>query len=189
MSVEEAALVARLVAQDPDAWRGFLDAYGPAIEGACRRTLARAGAPADPQTVSDAAAETVALLFRDDLRLLRRYRSGHPLEAYLRVIARSRTLRLLEGRRELPLEGAGPASGDLVQEAAEALERARRVREALERLPARDAEALRGFYGEGLSHAELAPRLGLPAGQVGMVLSRAREKLRGLLGKEFGDSG
>jgi RNA polymerase sigma factor (sigma-70 family) len=189
MSAEEAALVARLVARDPEAWRGFLDAYGPAIEGSCRRALLRAGAPADPQAVADASAETVALLFRDDLRLLKRYRSGHPLEAYLRVIARSRTLRLLKGRRGVSLSGAGPASGDLVQEAAEAAERALRVREALGRLPERDAEALRGFYGEGLTHAELAPRLGLSAGQVGMALSRAREKLRALLGKEFGDSG
>lgn len=175
----DARLVARLLAHDGAAWRELIDLYGGAVAGSCRRALLRAGRPADTGAVDDAVAEVFRLLLEQDGRLLRRFRSGSPLLAYLRVIAWTKTLtRAMRAPRALPLdesrsEAPAPASAD-----DEASGRVLRLRAALSRIPERDAQALRWFYEEDLSYAEIARRSGLGLAGVGMLLARAREKLK-----------
>lgn len=60
-------------------------------------------------------------------------------------------------------------------------ERGRLVREALGKLPPRDAEILTLKYAEGFTAAAIAGRLGLGVAAVEARLHRARGRLRGLL--------
>ena len=179
-------LAQRLIARDPGAWEAFLAEYGGLLAAACRWTLFHAGAPSDPSSVSDASAEVVRALLEDDARLLRRHRPGTPLGAYLRVIARSRTLNALPRNRAFSLLEDRDAPLDEGADAAlQAAERAARLREALFRLDPKDREALRLFHLEGLPYAEISRRTGIPQGALGMALTRARERLRALLGGNF----
>lgn len=186
----EEVLVARMILGDGAAWEEMLTSHGGAIAAACRRALAQAGAPCDGGAVADASAEVVRHLLEDGMRLLKRWRSGASLEAYLRVIARSRTLDALRRARPAPSMTAWMvgAEGDPVVEAAWSAERAARVREAMAELRERDAEALRLFHIEGERYAEIGRRLGVPESQVGVVLHRARERLRERLGDGFPES-
>ncbi len=179
------ALVALLLSRAPGAWERFLARYDPLISGICRRTFLQAGAPADPQSVADASMTVVEALLSEEYRLLRAFRKGSSLEAYLRVISRSRTLDVLRRRTgSLPpwmQEVPAPVEVPLV----EVEERRERLKAALATLPPREARSLRLFHVEGLSYAELALRLDMPPAQVGVFLKRSREKLRAILGDNF----
>lgn len=181
--MDDSALVSRLIARDAGAWESFLAEYGGLVSAACRWTLFHAGAPADPSAVSDASADVTKALLENDAHLLRAYRPGTPLGAYLRVIARSRTLNALPRTRPSPLFDREIPSG--TEAALEAAERSALLRKALDALPAKDALALRLFHLEGLPYAEISKRTGIPEGALGMTLSRARAHLRDALGANF----
>ncbi len=178
----------RLLARDPGAWEALLAGYGGEIEAVCRRTLAQAGRPRDAASVADAVAEVFRALLEADARALRNFRPGAALGAYLHVIARRRTLDLARKRSPagIPWMEETPAA-DGPAENLIAAERLERLKEALSALPGRDAELLRLFHLEGLSYLEISARCGLPAAQLGVLLSRARERLREGLGREFGE--
>lgn len=76
---------------------------------------------------------------------------------------------------EPPDDGAGPA------EAVLAGELARRVRAAVTGLPAGQRQAAEAYYLSGLTQAEAAGQLGIPAGAVKTRLHKARTALRGSL--------
>lgn len=181
-------LVARLLAREPRAWEELIGTYGGLIEAACRGALGKVGRADD---APDAAAEILRALLADDLRLLRNFRAGTSLGAYLRVIARTRTLNALKPLMPEAAEGTEDraAPDDPVGASLERAERAASLRRALGALPERDREALGLFHLEGLDYAALAPRLGVPVDQVGILLKRAREKLRTVLGDDFLDPG
>lgn len=67
-------------------------------------------------------------------------------------------------------------------------ERMRLVREALARLPARDAEVLLMKYAEDLSYDEIAERLGISFSAAQARLHRARNRLRSEMDARFGNS-
>ncbi|MFG0318435.1 MAG: RNA polymerase sigma factor, partial [Planctomycetota bacterium JB042] len=66
---------------------------------------------------------------------------------------------------------------------ADANEELRRVARAFEELPPRDRDALRLARVEGLSHREIADRLGVNEGASRMLLSRAAARLARLLAR------
>ena len=72
-------------------------------------------------------------------------------------------------------ERSGPA------EAAEAEELAARLRAALARLPARQAEVFALRFFEQMDNREIAEALALSANAVGVLLHKARRRLRELL--------
>ncbi len=173
----------RLIQRDGAAWRELVDRFGSTVSAGCRRALLRAGQSADEGAVADAVSDIFRLLLEKDLHLLRRYRPGRPLGAYLRVIAWTKTLNASRGLRSgVPLGEA--EAEDSVSVSVEAAERVERLRTALAALPERDAQAIRWFYQEGLSYAEIGRRLGLGSAGVGMALARARERLKEILGAD-----
>jgi RNA polymerase sigma-70 factor, ECF subfamily len=108
--------------------------------------------------------------------------------AWLAMLARSRAIdRLRAGasrrtcERELPAAFAIIDPGILPDEAGEASERRRFVQAALETLSAEQREAIELAYFSGLSHSELAARLGRPLGTVKTRIRLAMMKLRALL--------
>ena len=173
-------LARRAAAREGAAWERLLSEYGGVIEAACRRALAHAGFPHAASDVADAASETHRALLDGALQ---RYRPTAPLGAYLREIARRRTLDLCRKRARRPVPWLEP--GESLPDPLEAAERSEHLREALASLPEREREALRLFHLESLPYREIADRLSLPAEQVGVVLLRARELLKNRLGPDF----
>jgi RNA polymerase sigma-70 factor (ECF subfamily) len=88
---------------------------------------------------------------------------------------RAREEELPEAHNELPAKDAGPLQGLLEHEASEVLE------QALDRLPQEQRAVFVLRVTEDLSYQEIAQTLGISPGTVMSRLSRAREKLRGLL--------
>ena len=78
-----------------------------------------------------------------------------------------------------PLAVAGPEAGP--HEQAEARELADRLRAALTELPERQAEVFCLRWLDQMSYQEIADRLGLETNAVGVLLHRARGRLRQLL--------
>jgi RNA polymerase sigma-70 factor (ECF subfamily) len=120
---------------------------------------------------------------------------GAPL-AWIMTIARSRAIdRLRSGRQEQqrkePLETARaePAATVNPEEASVIAERRRIVRSALESLTAEQREVIELAYYSGLSHSEIAVKLGQPLGTVKtrtrLGMMKLRERLHPILGDDL----
>ena len=118
-------------------------------------------------------------------------RRGSPL-AWLMTIARSRALDRLrsgwqEQQRKQPLEAAGDARSASVspEEATVASEEQQLVRAALDALTPEQREVIELAYYSGLSHSEIAARLGQPLGtvktRIRLGLIKLREQLKPVL--------
>lgn len=175
---DEARLVARAAAGDAAAFRALLARHlGPVL--AVGRRILR-----DEAEAEDVAQEA----------MLRLWRTGGGLEVgaggigpWLRRVAANLSIdRLRAGRRtqvtdEIP-ERPVPA-GQL--SALAARDTARRVDEALGRLPERQRLALTLFHFEGLSQIEVGRMLGVSDEAVESLLARARRTLRDELKDEW----
>lgn len=115
------------------------------------------------------------------LTLSRRAAGIRDPEAWLRraaVNAALNRLRALRRRHVYESRAAGPEGGEPSPEAVVvAAERTREVRQALARLPARQAAVL-VLRHSGLSYQEVALAAGVAPDQVGTVLRRAEKRLR-----------
>jgi RNA polymerase sigma-70 factor (ECF subfamily) len=111
--------------------------------------------------------------------------------ALVRRLATARALDLLRSRyrrtnrmepsadpRAMPSRDAGP------QEQAEEAELAERLRAALAELPSRQAEAFCLRWLDEMSYQEIGERLGMETNAVGVMLHRARKRLREILGSK-----
>jgi RNA polymerase sigma-70 factor (ECF subfamily) len=125
----------------------------------------------DPDLAADVAQEAFVRLWEREVR-------GDPLElrGWLFKVATHRVrdvVRVSENRRRLlaenPVRPSAPPTPDRLAEQAET---SRRVRRALDTLPARDRELLL-MREEGFSYKEMAEAVGVAAGSVGTLLARA----------------
>jgi RNA polymerase sigma-70 factor (ECF subfamily) len=176
-----AALVAAARSGDQGAFAVLIERHYPMVLSLCARALGDADAARD---VTQEAA--VAALLG-----LGRLRNADRFGAWLAGIGLNLCRRLLRDRdwavfsldallerqaiSEPPDDGAGPA------EAVLAGELARRVRAAVTGLPAGQRQAAEAYYLSGLTQAEAAGQLGIPAGAVKTRLHKARTALRGSL--------
>jgi RNA polymerase sigma-70 factor (ECF subfamily) len=162
--------------------RGDSAAFGTLV-GRFERLVAsvawRYGVPRDD--VEDVVSEVFLKAYEN----LHRFRPDHPFGTWLyrlavnHVIDRGRKQAREHRRTELPAGLADPHP-DPAERAAES-EDARRVRDALGRLPAHYREALFLVYVEGWKLEEVSRSLGLPLGTVKTRLMRGRHALRRLL--------
>jgi RNA polymerase sigma-70 factor (ECF subfamily) len=117
------------------------------------------------------------------------------VSTWVMTVARSRALDALRARqrrgggRQVPAEMVtlpAPAQ-DRPDELAVGRQRSEAVHEALAQLTDPQREALELSYFEGLSHSEIATRLGAPIGTVKSRISSAMKLLRGALARERGE--
>jgi RNA polymerase sigma-70 factor (ECF subfamily) len=158
---------------DPAAFRELYEAYGPRVKAYMMRKGADAG------TAEDLAQETLLTVWRKAALY-----AGDKGSMTTWVFAIARNLRIDRLRREVPWqelpEGrlAEASSEPLPDEAVAEKERQGRVQAALAELPHEQKEVVSLAYLEGLSHSEIAERLGLPLGTVKSRMRIAYQKIR-----------
>jgi RNA polymerase sigma-70 factor, ECF subfamily len=161
---------------DPAAFRELYEAYGPRVKAYMMRRGADAG------TAEDLAQETLLTVWRKAALY-----AGDKGSMTTWVFAIARNLRIDRLRREVPWQELpewrlAEASGEpLPDEAMAEKERQQRVQAALAGLPEEQREVVALAYLEGLSHSEIAARLGMPLGTVKSRMRIAYQKIRTVL--------
>ena len=164
-------------------------ALGALYDATCRRvyglTLHVLG---DPATAEEAALDAYTQVWRQAKRF---DPSRGSVTVWLLTIARSRATDLLRARnrdagRRTSLEVArdltSPEAGP--EESSRDNERARRLRKAMEVLPAGQRQAINAAFFIGLSHTEIAQALGQPLGTVKTRIRSGLAALRDALASE-----
>lgn len=180
----EKRLVAACADGDPGAWDRFVETYSPFLYATVRKLLRDAGGdPCDP-AVEEAFSDVFYEIYRSDFRALRSFSGRSRLTTYLYVIARRACLGSLrfgagetgpEALEEQAWDGPSPLSR-AEEEDRDALLRAR-----VQDLPVRDRNALQLFYFRGRSLAAIGEALGVSEAHAGVIVKRARDKLRRIL--------
>jgi RNA polymerase sigma-70 factor, ECF subfamily len=158
---------------DPAAFRELYEAYGPRVKAYMMRRGADAG------TAEDLAQETLLTVWRKAALY-----AGEKGSMTTWVFAIARNLRIDRLRREVPWqelpEGRMAEASDepLPDEVMGEKERQERVQAALADLPPEQKEVVSLAYLEGLSHSEIAERLGVPLGTVKSRMRIAYQKIR-----------
>ncbi len=177
---EERSLLVRLQAREESALADLYDHLAPWILGLAERILGDADEAED--VLSDVFTQVWARIHQHDAR-------RGPLVPWVLSIARNRALDVLRGRRRWwrkieRVATAREAEGDNAIDAGTSGEAGvpgwpvhRAVHQALGSLPAEQREMVLLSYFEGLSHAEIARRTGVPLGTVKTRLRLAHKKL------------
>ena len=159
-------------ARDAAAFEALYDEYHRLVYGLALRMLS------DPSAAEDVT-QAVFLKIWDSPALFR----GGNFGAWLARVTRNRALDVVRARR---VRGEGEFSDsvpvdDTLEEAAIAHLDGARVREALAQLPLEQREPIElGFFG-GITHQEIARRIGLPLGTVKTRIRTGLRRLRNVL--------
>ncbi len=170
---DDAALWARVQADDADAFGALFARHGPRIHGyVLRRT-------ADPATADD----VTAVVFLEAWRRRHGVTLDRPSALpWLYGVAANVTRRWHRSRRRhdaalARLAALPPRRYEPIEDRVAATARAAAVVDQVRRLPRRERDVLVLSVWEGLSHAEIATALGIAPGTVKSRLSRARARL------------
>jgi RNA polymerase sigma-70 factor (ECF subfamily) len=170
-------LARRCADGDAPAWERFARDYGSLLRSAASRALGT-GAGVEPD---DVASEVTADLLREGGRALREFRGDASLRTWLWVLATRKALAMRAAARAARPGPAHPDEADPAPsppEAAQVREALALAQEALDRLPPRERLALSLVYLRGWTQRDAARFLGVQVSQAGMLLRRARGRLR-----------
>lgn len=176
--VDDVLLVRRVESGDSDALRALYDRYSGIVFGMTYRLLG------DRQ----AAEECTQDVFVSVWRTARSYEPNRArVSTWLLTIARNRAIDATRRRAARPVDphedvrsvDESPDTADVVSTADEAS----RVAAAMAELPDPQREALSLAYFDGLSHTEIAERLGIPVGTVKGRIRLALDRLRAIAPK------
>jgi RNA polymerase sigma-70 factor (ECF subfamily) len=172
---DEAGLVERVAAGDTDALRELYGRFGSILFGMALRVVG------DRQAAEECTQDTFVAVWRG----ARTYDPARAsVSTWLVSIARNRAVDLVRRRAARPADPyAEVERADESPDTAEtiaAAETSSRVAAALAELPDAQREVIVLAYFHGLSHSEIAERLGLPLGTVKGRARLALDRLRGL---------
>jgi RNA polymerase sigma-70 factor (ECF subfamily) len=167
------SLVEDFRAGDPDAVRAVYRRYAGAVH-----TVARSVVGPDDALCADVVNQT----FTKAWRAARTFDGDRPLGPWLYAIARRTAIDALRAERR-PTRGdhAPEIDVEVVSLTFEQAWEAHEVRSALDDLPPDEREVIRLAHLDGLSHAEVAERLGVPLGTVKSRMHRAHRRLAAAL--------
>ncbi len=162
----DSLLLRRFLAGDQASFEELFTRHYPMVYGVLYRLAG------SREEAEDLAQEVFVKLYRIPLR------SGDNVAGWLYRVALNTGYNALRasarrGRREA-IAGRDGAPGPLPEEEAQRRELARGVREALLRIPERDARLL-VLSESGFNYREIAEVIGVAAGSVGTLLARARK--------------
>jgi RNA polymerase sigma-70 factor (ECF subfamily) len=174
-------LVSLVAAGSADALSQLYDRYAGTVFGMARRILNRL----------EDAEEVVQDVFAQIWREAARYENSRATVAgWVLMLARTRAIDRLRSRNARPDQAAADSpdavapltsAGQSPEAATISAEDARGVRTALDALPLAQRALVELAYYEGLTHAEIAERTGIPLGTVKTRLRTAMFTLRGAL--------
>jgi RNA polymerase sigma-70 factor (ECF subfamily) len=188
---DDRALMVAMAASDRSALGELYDRHAPRLLAICTRLLRDRGEAED----------VLVEVFWEVWERAQRYESarGSPL-TYLATVARSRALdRLRRRRHEARAQAAtqswarltpdAPAPSEAQGPLADALakEERRRVRLALDTLAPTQRQVVELSFLDGLSHQEIADRLGAPLGSVKTSIRKGLLHLRDVLRVQYGE--
>lgn len=171
MQLDDRELARRFPSGDEDVVRAVYRRYGRAVHTIALSVLH------DPTE----AADVVQATFLNAWRAAARFEPGRELGPWLYSIARRQAIDAY--RRNRRVEVADSATLDVVDlpPSMEQLWEAWEVGLAVDELPAEEREVVRMSWFDGLSHPEIAGRLGIPVGTVKSRSHRAHRRLAALL--------
>jgi RNA polymerase sigma factor (sigma-70 family) len=168
----------------PNAWEQQTAALRPAV---ARVVVAILGGSLQDPDVEDCTHEVLRRALEGKAAL----RSEEALRPWVLGIARHVALDAIRDRQRGRRRTAEGADLDRVvdsrlvpEEQAVRLEQQYKLRDAMERLPKGQREALMLFHAEGLGYGEIARRLGVPLGTVATWITRGRQAMASVLGEE-----
>jgi RNA polymerase sigma-70 factor (ECF subfamily) len=174
-------LVQRCLAQEPGAWKDFVDRFAGLFVHVVEHSAHSRSVPLSPEDVDDLCSEVLIAILERDLAVLRRFRGHSALATYLVVIARRVAIRELSRRRYAEALGHVQAHQESVDRAGSdngRIESQELVHAMLQGLPPTEAEIVRLYHLEGKTYHEISTLVGIPENSIGPTLTRAREKLR-----------
>jgi RNA polymerase sigma-70 factor (ECF subfamily) len=165
----DAAVVDGFRAGDPDAVREVYRRYSGAVQ-----TVARATIGADDELCADVVQQT----FVKAWRAAANFDPDRELAPWLYAIARRTAVDALRAERR-PTRGDHAPETDVAvtDRSFEQTYEAHQVRDALDRLPPDEREVMRLSHFIGLSHSDIAERLGVPVGTIKSRTHRAHKRL------------
>jgi RNA polymerase sigma-70 factor (ECF subfamily) len=178
-------LLKRCLAQEPGAWKDFVDRFIGLFVHVIHHTAHARSARLSPEDVDDLCAEVFLSLLANRSAVLRQFRGQSSLATYLTVIARRVAVREISRRRMAEAFGHVNAhhTASIYQTRKSVREQQRienrdEVHRMLEELSKTDAEVIRQFHIQGKSYREISSQLGIPENSIGPTLTRARDKMR-----------
>lgn len=162
-------MVAGFRAGDPDAVREVYRRYAGAVQ-----TVARATIGADDELCADVVQQT----FVKAWRAASGFDPDRDLAPWLYAIARRTAVDALRSERR-PTRGDHAPEADVAvtDRSFEQTYEAHQIRDALDRLPPDEREVMRLSHFVGLTHQEIADRVGVPVGTVKSRTHRAHRRL------------
>jgi RNA polymerase sigma-70 factor (ECF subfamily) len=174
-------LVRRCAKGDQGALSALYDQSSPLVYGVALRILSK------PEDAEEVTVDVYNQVWRSSANF---DRSRGSVTSWLIVLARSRAIdriraRATRERREEPIEEHTTlqSSGDNPEESTRVGQLSDKVRAALAVLSAEHRRAVELAFFSGLSHAELAERLGIPLGTAKTRIRTSMNKLRESLGE------
>ncbi len=173
-------LLTRCVANEPGAWRDFVDRFLGLFVHVVNHTAHARSVPLSADLVDDLCAEVFVRLLEDDYAILRRFRGHSSLATYLTVIARRIVVKEMARRRMAEAMGHVSAHTEPITTDHHEVRIQNRdeVERLLSNLQPNEAEIVRRYHLQGSSYREISRDLGVPENTIGPTLSRARQRLR-----------
>lgn len=175
-------LIDQCLQRRPTAWQAFVDRFSGLLIHVIRHTSESRSQPLNQSDQDDVAAEILAELLANDMRILRNFRGKSSLAAYLTVVARRITVQCLIERRKQelakkPLPETAAVNG---QPGELALENRELVERLMSKLSRDEARIVKAYHLEGKSYREISSQYNIPENSIGPVLTRARDHMRKL---------
>lgn len=134
--------------------------------------------------------ELLARLYERDCRRLRTYQGRCPFPSWLKSLAIRITLNTIRDEKRRGRFGGGelddvalqPAAGEPDRCEPEEREAIRRLDAVLDSLGPLQKTVIKMFYYDGLSYRQISATLGIPVQTLGSLITRARDRLRELMG-------
>ena len=186
----EQELLQRCLDGDSSAWEEFLGRYRPLLERTVRYTFLRCVYRIPHADVENVVQDLLARLYEKDCRRLRTYQGRCPFPAWLKSLAvritlntiRDEKLRGRFGGGELEDLGLQAAPDAAEERAPEEREEIRRLDALLDSLGPLQKTVLKMFYYDGLSYRQISASLKIPVQTLGSMITRARARLKELMG-------
>jgi len=164
-------LMLRFRSGDPEAVRQLYSEFGRAVFVVALRALGD----------RSLAEEAVQVTFLNAWRAAERFETGRDPGPWLYAIARRVAIDLYRRERRHPSAPENEPEIAVLPASFENTWQTWEIRNALDRLPPDEQEVVQASHYQGLTHAEISERLGIPIGTVKSRSHRAHQRLAGLL--------